>query len=337
MTTKRTHTMRDVATLKQLYETGDLVLATEFQRNGVWPQAAKAYLIDTILNDRPIPYLYFRRSISAQSGRSLYEVIDGQQRLRAIFEFLDDDFALIESPKRSFRRKFFSELNELQRAQVLSYDLYVEQLTGYSDADIRDMFVRMNRFLVKLSPQEIRHARFSGKFKVFTETLAALPFWKQNAVFTALQLRRMRAVEFSAELVILLIEGPQDKKAAVDLYYREYEKSLPFAKEVQGRLTAYFAWLDETLPDLRRTRYRKPTNLYALVGTLDRLSRKGTRLARLDKASIRKALLKLEQQTRVKEPTGRAARYLAAASRQTDNIAPRLTRIQILSEILHEA
>jgi len=53
---------------------------------------------------------------------------------------------------------------------VRSYDLYIEELTGYSDADITDVFVRMNRFVVKLSPQEIRHAKFSGKFKDFLET-----------------------------------------------------------------------------------------------------------------------------------------------------------------------
>jgi len=40
---------------------------------------------------------------------------------------------------------------------------YVEELTGYSDDDIRDMFVRMNRFVVKLAPQEIRHAKFQGR------------------------------------------------------------------------------------------------------------------------------------------------------------------------------
>jgi hypothetical protein len=204
---RRTHTMRDVATLKQMSESGQLIMAPEFQRNAVWPRAAKAYLVDTILTDRPIPYLYFRRSVSAQTGRSFYEVIDGQQRLRAIFEFLDDRFGLSETKLRGLRGKRFSELTAESRTQMLSYDLYVEELTAYTDADIRDMFVRMNRFVVRLSQQEIRHARHQGRFARLAEKLSRWPFWKKNRVFTAHQLNRMRAVEFAAELIILLVEG----------------------------------------------------------------------------------------------------------------------------------
>jgi hypothetical protein len=340
MLARRSHTTKDVATLKQLSDNTQLILATEFQRNSVWPRAAKAYLLDTILSDRPIPYLYFRRSVSAQTGRSVYEVIDGQQRLRAVFEFLDDDFPLGESKEKSLkalRGKYFSELNEGQRAKILSYDLHIEELTDYSDADVTDMFVRMNKFVVKLSPQEIRHAKFKGKFKDFTESVGKWPFWTSHSVFTALQLRRMRAVEFSAELVILLIEGPQDKKAAVDLYYGQYERTLPFAKEIGGRLAGHLKWIEQTIPDLKTTRYRKPTDLYALVGAVDRLSQKGKRLEKLDKPAVAKALARLEQQARAEEPTGRAARYAAAASRQTDNLAPRMTRIEVLYEVLSEA
>jgi uncharacterized protein DUF262 len=334
---RRTHTTKDVATLKQLFDGSQLVLATEFQRNSVWPQAAKAYLLDTVLNDRPIPYLYFRRSVSAQTGRSVYEVVDGQQRIRALFEFLADEFSLSQSKSRALRGKYFSELNREQREHVLSYDLYVEELTGYSDDDITDMFIRMNRFVVKLSPQEIRNAKFSGRFKEFTEAIAAWPFWKRARIFTPLQFRRFRAVEFAAELTILLVEGPQDKKAAVDLYYGQYERHVPFAREVEARLHRYFDWLERALPKLRRSRYRKPTDLYAVIGALDRLSRKGKRLEKLDKVAVAKALGRLEDQMEVDEPTGRAARYLAAASRQTDNLTPRMTRIQILAETLSEA
>src|SRR5262249_15845905 len=136
MSQRRTHTTRDVATLRQLHEGDQLVLATEFQRNSVWPKAAKAYLLDTVLADRPVPYLYFRRAVSAQTGKLVYEVIDGQQRVRALLGFLNDEFSLSESKNKSIRGKKFSELTSEQKQRVLTYDLYVEDLTGYSDADI---------------------------------------------------------------------------------------------------------------------------------------------------------------------------------------------------------
>src|SRR5438093_419111 len=106
--TKRSPTTKDIALLKQLHDQGQLALAPEFQRNSIWPRAAKAYLIDTILNDRPIPLLFFQRISSAQTGRSGYAVIDGQQRLRAIFEFLEDRFRLSQSDKNApyYNKKF---------------------------------------------------------------------------------------------------------------------------------------------------------------------------------------------------------------------------------------
>jgi Protein of unknown function DUF262 len=67
----------------------------------------KRILIDTILNDRPIPLLLFQRSTSAQKGVPSYTVIDGQQRLRAIFEFLEDRFRLSQSNKSSYYNNGF--------------------------------------------------------------------------------------------------------------------------------------------------------------------------------------------------------------------------------------
>jgi hypothetical protein len=85
------------------------------------------------------------------------------------------------------------------------YDLVVEELSGYTDQDIRDMFIRINKYVVQLSPQELRHAKGAGKFHDFVEKLGALDFWKQQKVFTTAGIRRMRSVEFAAELVILVV------------------------------------------------------------------------------------------------------------------------------------
>jgi hypothetical protein len=72
---KRSPTTKDIALLHQLFKSDQLTLAPEFQRNSVWPTAAKAYLIDTILNDRPIPLLFFQRTTSPQTGRPTYVIV----------------------------------------------------------------------------------------------------------------------------------------------------------------------------------------------------------------------------------------------------------------------
>ena len=333
--TRRVPTTKDIGLLKQLHDQGQLTLAAEFQRNSVWPRAAKAYLIDTIIKDRPIPLLFFQRVSSAQTGRPGYSVIDGQQRLRAIFEFLDDRFRLTQSDKKApyYNRKF-SELPNALRESVESYDLAVLELTGYHDEEIKDIFVRMNKYVVKLSPQELRHAKGEGKFSEFVERLGKWDYWRNQRVISAQQIKRMRAVEFVAELTILLIEGPQDKKKALELYYGEYQKTFAKGAWVEDLLKKYTAWILKALPDLKSLRYRSPTDLYSLIGAMHDVSRDGGRLSRLDAKASGDHLRRFAAATKVKNPTGDAARYLAAASRQTDNIQPRTTRIEILSRLI---
>jgi len=332
---KRTPTTRDVALLHQLFSDGQLKLAAEFQRNAVWPRPAKAYLIDTILNDRPIPLLFFQRAGSAQTGRPSYAVIDGQQRLRAIFDFLDNRFRLTQSSKQSaYFNKRFADLSSDLQDRIRNYDLVVEELSGYSDDDIRDMFIRINKYVVQLSPQEMRHAKGRGKFHDFVEALGKWDCWKAHRIFSPKQRDRMRAVEFSAELVILLIEGPQDKKVSVDLYYGRYAEKFPAASQTETRLKNYLAWIEKALPNLSSTRYRKPVDLYALIGALDRVCEQGARLSKVNATAAGSRLLEFEKTTRLKSATGDASRYLAAASRQTDNLTPRTTRIDILERLL---
>src|SRR5689334_7354984 len=126
---KLSPTTKDIALLRQLYEEGQLTLAPQFQRNAVWPRAAKAYLIDTILNERPIPLLFFQRTTNAQTGRASYRVIDGQQRLRAIFEFMDGRFRLSETRSVTLKDKKYHDLPASAKDQILQYDLPVQEIS----------------------------------------------------------------------------------------------------------------------------------------------------------------------------------------------------------------
>jgi hypothetical protein len=331
----RSITTKDIALLHQLYKDQQLRLRPEFQRLSVWPRAAKAYLIDTILNDRPMPLFFLQRTISAQSGRQMFDVIDGQQRLRAIFEFMEDRFGLTESKGESkvkeYHRQKFSRLPTELRMNILNYDLIVLELHGYTDADIRDMFIRMNRYVVKLSKQELRHSLEEGKFAEFAEHVGKWKFWREKRVFSDNQINRMRSVEFSAELAVLLIEGPQDKKKVLDLYYHTFKDSFPEGARTEERLREYLRWLED-LP-IERTRYRKAVDLYGLIGAIDKITKGEAGLPKLKKDRAWENLLAFEQELQ-KRPQRDAAKYLIATSRQTDNVTPRTTRIEILASVL---
>jgi hypothetical protein len=331
---KRRLTTKEVSLVHQLLQEGQLRLAPEFQRNAVWPRSAKAYLIDTILVDRPMPLFFFQRGRSAQSGKPEYQVVDGQQRLRAIFEFIDGRFALSESEDKRWKGKTFAQLSPAFRDKILDYDLDVEELSEYSEAEIKDIFVRMNKYVIKLSPQELRHAKESGAFYRFVEALGSDVFWKAERVFTDAQISRMKPIEFSAEIAILLIEGPQDKKSSVDLYYVEYQKSFPGAGEVKQLFESYKTWIQTALPQFKTTRFRKPVDLYGLVGAIHSVTREGKSLKKLSAEVAGAALTAFSRDIESARPSKRAQRYLASTSRQTDNIEPRATRIEILSDVL---
>lgn len=331
-------TTKDIGLLWQLHSDGQLKLQPEFQRESVWPLAAKSYLIDTILNERPIPLFFLQRDTSIQTGRSEYSVIDGQQRLRAIFDYINDEFPLGEVSEKSVAKKHkgkkFSELPKSFQQIILNYDLVVQELFGYTDEDVRDIFARMNKYVVRLSKQELRHAQTSGKFKELVEKLGKWPYWVKHKIVTASQLKRMKNVEFTAELIILLSEGAQDKKTAIDLYYHQYQKSFPAGSELSDLLKTYIDWIEKTLPSLSKSRFRRTNEFYSLIGALDKVSVRGTKLHSLNEKKARDALIKFEKRTASGDLTGDESRYVIAASKHADDITPRTIRIEILSKLL---
>ena len=61
----------------------------DYQRPSVWTKSQKQLLIDTILRDYDIPKIYLHKR-----DNDRFDVIDGQQRIRTIWSFYNDEFAL---------------------------------------------------------------------------------------------------------------------------------------------------------------------------------------------------------------------------------------------------
>ena len=116
-----------------------LIINSDFQRGSVWTPAARAYLIDTILRELPIPKIYLRTNIDINTKKSIREVVDGQQRLRAIIDFSNDKITL---PKRTgeFSGLKYSTLNEELKNIFLNYPLAVDQLVNATDNHVLEVF-----------------------------------------------------------------------------------------------------------------------------------------------------------------------------------------------------
>ena len=74
-----------ISDIKAHAERGRLNLSPSYQRGDVWPNTDAQMLMESILRGIPLPSVILMRTVD--HGRSVYEVIDGKQRLTAILRF----------------------------------------------------------------------------------------------------------------------------------------------------------------------------------------------------------------------------------------------------------
>src|SRR5260370_18183220 len=91
--------------LDKIYKRRDRYEIPEWQRGGVWDKGKKQQLIDSILRGWRLPKFYF-----VQSEGESYEVVDGQQRLTAIYDFFSNELELSESSQTLFGGPCYRDL-----------------------------------------------------------------------------------------------------------------------------------------------------------------------------------------------------------------------------------
>jgi hypothetical protein len=100
-----------VADLCDQFKAGNLKVNRNYQRSSaVWPLAAKSYLIDTVLEGYPMPKMAMVQKLDLKARKSVKEIVDGQQRTNAIFEFYSDKFKI--GGKSRFSGLSFSKLED---------------------------------------------------------------------------------------------------------------------------------------------------------------------------------------------------------------------------------
>jgi Protein of unknown function DUF262 len=149
----------------------ELVVNLEYQRgSGLWPDGPSSYFIDTILEGYPFPKIYMYEYLDRSTRSIRREIVDGQQRIRTIVRFRNNEFALRgESAYAGMR---FEDLNEDVQEKFLSYPVSVDVIRNATRSQILQMFRRMNAYTLPLNEPEKRHSSFQGRFKWFINQLA---------------------------------------------------------------------------------------------------------------------------------------------------------------------
>ncbi len=150
-----------------------LILDDTFQRTGeVWGTKDKVKLIESILMDIPIPFIYL-----AEGKKGNLIVIDGRQRLTALFDFLDNKYPLrnIEFFPQLKGKKAKNLIDDLEtyKTKIEDYHLYVIKIKMSTPEEFKlQIFARVNKTGMQLNPQEIRHALHQGESTLLLERIS---------------------------------------------------------------------------------------------------------------------------------------------------------------------
>jgi hypothetical protein len=233
------------------YNEKKLILNPDFQRGSVWTPAARSYLIDTILRQLPIPKIYLRTKVDTTTQRSVREVVDGQQRLRAIIDFANDRFALSKRAGE-FAGLRYSTLDPDHQEVFISYPIAVGQLLNATDDDVLEVFSRLNSYTVSLNPAEKRHAQFQGEFKWAVRNASRKwhVLWDKYKIVTVRQRVRMQDDSLMAELFGVMLEGVTDGgQPKITGLYQKYDRKFKPDDPVIGHVNKVLDFIVSNLAD----------------------------------------------------------------------------------------
>ena len=255
-----------IVNIRDMLIRGDLVANKEYQRApGLWPNASRSYFIDTILEGFPFPKIYFHEYLDRKTKKVKTEIVDGQQRITTIQDFLNDKFALGKNSTK-FSGFRFSDLDEDIQDKFLFYTVSIDVIRDAGRAEILQMFRRMNAYTLPLNAAEKRHSEFFGEFKdLVTRVLDYTPFLADWGIFTTRQIVRMADAAFIADLVLALEDGvisTSDKK--LHALYSKYDSSFPQAEEIELSLRNIFGVITQELSAIQGSYMTKPFALHAL-------------------------------------------------------------------------
>lgn len=185
---------RTVGELIDLKKNSILQVNHEYQRGLRWTDTQKCLFIDSIFRGYSIPAFYFHKK-ETSAGRitnTNYDIVDGQQRIDAIYSYSEDSFSLIDPSDDSKHRfpsfvkddpcpwggKRFSHLPENLKKQLEGHKVVVYEIDATNENSIRDLFIRLQGG-TPLTPQDKRDS-WPGKFTEFVLTVggkSGVPKW----------------------------------------------------------------------------------------------------------------------------------------------------------------
>ena len=180
----KVHTDKKDMTISQLFEdlqSGDIIGQPDYQREYVYDNKRASLLVESVLMGIPIPVIY----LSEENDGTL-EVIDGQQRIKSLTRYLNNEFKLNFEENSSFYElngKYFKDLDKSIQRNYKKSTLSAITILKESNDLKYDIFERLNQGSVSLKPQEIRNCIYRGNLNTMLKNVVKDNFDELSQLF----------------------------------------------------------------------------------------------------------------------------------------------------------
>lgn len=232
----------DKRELDKVYKRRDRYEIPDWQRDEVWDLPRKQALIDSILRGWRLPKFYF---VVSSAKPISYEVVDGQQRLATIFEFLSDELELTDETAAVFGGKKYSDLPDDISDQIDDFEIDFDEIEDASDDELMAFFQRLQSG-IQLNSSERLNA-INSKLKTFCKKMANHKFFTEKVAF---ENKRFAHFDVVAKVATLEVEG-----VGAGLRYSdvkevfEAQKSFSDKSQVAVRIKGALDFLASAIPD----------------------------------------------------------------------------------------
>ncbi len=315
---------KKVSELYKRIKEGSLILQPDFQRKFVWNTSHKEAFIETVLSGLPFPEIY-----TAQSGVDITKIetqeviVDGQQRLSTIVQYLDED-----KDSKIFGKKVrkFKDLSLDEQKDFLNYNVVVRDLGDISSDTIREIFKRINQTKFSLEQIEIQNAVYDGEFITTAKEILQKVDVEHIPIFSDSEMSRMSDLHFILLTMATLETGGYfSRDTEIEKSIANFNDSYPNKDEIKERILNILNGIKNLELDPDSIWYRK-SNFFTLVVEL---SRTGT----IDFKVIKAKLVELEKNVLANKYTPRDknefASYYAYMYSGTNSRQARVVRAEI--------
>jgi hypothetical protein len=252
----------DIQTIVARIASGDIDLQPEFQRGEVWSKVKKQRLVDSILREWHVPPIHI---IEVMPSRK-QEVLDGQQRLAAIRDFVKGLFPLdgqIEPASSEIRQLdglYYDQLPESWKRRFNQFTIRLFRIVDYGPGEPGELFFRLNQ-PTSLTSAEQRNAFFGPVRAQIKQLVGYLAEQEVDREFLGFTNSRMAYDDVLARVALAIERGTLSEKITASDLADLYRSEDPISDDAVTLIRAAVDKFAQAQPhlDKNRPRYNKAT------------------------------------------------------------------------------